>query len=97
MTKTAELMEEAIEISMEMIQENLDLKPEERNHYSAIVSAVLPFIKRAAQTMERHGKKRTPEQQSVVIENFMVAMRYYSQLTDMQGITSLDLTRPVTL
>jgi hypothetical protein len=96
MSKSAELMGDALDITMEMILENIESVPEGevklRHSVHAIVAAALPFVKLAAKKRDR---RHTPEEKAIVIEAFLIAMRYYSTLTGMQGITSLDLRHPV--
>lgn len=92
-TKSADLMKDALEMSMEMILENLERDQDLRHQPRLIALSVLPFIKLAAKKRDR---RHTEEQKSIVIEQFQIAMLYYGQLTGMQGITSIDLTVPVT-
>lgn len=81
-----DLMREALAVSMELITSDvMDSKH--------IAGEAFPFIKRAAGKLcISDDLDYTPEEKADVIEGFQIAMRYYSQVTNTQGITSIDLT-----
>lgn len=87
MSTVADLMEDALETSIERILEDI-LSCE------AIAEEAYFFVRRAAKK-RRH--EYTESEKQDVIEKFLSAMRFYSQVTGMQGITSLDLTQQVHL
>lgn len=80
------LMKEALEVSMELINRDT-IAPE------LIAAEAFPYIRRAASKLALQGDlDYTPEEKIDVIEEFQVAMRFYSKVTNTQGITLIDLT-----
>jgi transposase-like protein len=75
-------MKDAIDVSMDFITRGV-------KDYNGIAREAFPFVKRAAKVRD---KRYTPSEKEAVIEKFLIAVRFYSQVTGMQGITTLDLT-----
>jgi 2,4-dienoyl-CoA reductase-like NADH-dependent reductase (Old Yellow Enzyme family) len=87
MSTVTDLMEDALDVTMEYIE---GPRPEEGLNHKAIALEALVFVNRAAKKKRR---EYTESEIQDIIEGFLTAMKFYSTVTGMQGITSLDLTR----
>jgi hypothetical protein len=86
MSTTADLMEDALEVTMDYLE---GPRPKEGLNHRAIALEALVFVNRAARK-KRH--EYTESEIRDIIDRFLSAMKFYSTVTGMQGITSLDLT-----
>jgi len=87
----ADLMEDALEVTMDYLE---GLGKGTPRHHRAIAMEAIVFVRRAAKK-KRH--EYTEAEITDIIDGFLAAMKFYSEVTHMQGITSLDLTIPVRL
>ena len=86
MSTVSDLMEDALDVTMEYIE---GPRPKEGLNHKAIALEALVFVNRAAKK-KRHEYKESEILD--IVEAFLSAMKFYSTVTGMQGITSLDLT-----